>query len=170
MKGKKKVRKKEMVQVNLLNIIKLKIWTILGQLWIRLQLLVTYIRYVEVPMGEGSSSSGSGTTARCIIIARLRTCIFIRLQWSLSIMFFPLATMKHGQIANLVTQILSHHIMTFVLFLWNHVFSECLTRLITYFQSTCNSPMESYCLCNTKQGTLNNVFGNYAAMILTHSS
>jgi hypothetical protein len=147
-----------MVQVNLLNIIKLKIWTILGQLWIRLQLLVTYIGYIEATMGEGSSSSGSGTTARCIIITRLRTCIFIRLQWSLSIMFFPLATMKHGQIASLVTQILSHHIMTFVLFLWKHVFSECLTWLITYFQCTCNSPMESYCLCNTKQGTLNNVF------------
>jgi hypothetical protein len=74
------VWKKEIVQVKLLNIIKLKISTILGQLEIRLELLVKYIGYIEVAMGEESSSSGSGMTARCIIIAQLRTCIFIRLQ------------------------------------------------------------------------------------------
>ncbi len=36
-------------------------------------------------------------------------------------------------------------------FLWEHVFPECLTWIITYFHHTCSSPMESDCSCRKKQ-------------------
>ncbi len=74
---------------------------------------------------------------------------------ALSIVFFSgscthshLTTLwvKHWPIAGALRSaswIVTHHISTFVLFSWEHVLADFLTWIITYFSSTCSSPMES---------------------------
>lgn len=91
------------------------------------------------------------------LLAWTLICVSSWLLWSqwLSVVFFPrscthnhLTTLwvKHWPIAGAlrsVSQIVTHHISTLVLFSQEHVLSDFLTWLITYFRSTCSSPRES---------------------------
>jgi hypothetical protein len=54
-------------------------------------------------------------------------------------------------------------------FLWEHVFSEFLTQLFTYFQHTCSSSMESIWPCNKKQGLMSVAFCS-TIMITTYDT
>jgi hypothetical protein len=53
---------------------------------------------------------------------------------------------------------------TFCVFLWEHVSPEFLTWLLTHFQCTRNSWMESNCPCSKKQGPIS-VAVNYTVVM-----